>query len=177
MVRVALPSLASDAIITSTFLACEPIPTADPVYTTSYCVTYPAACPTSAWTATYTVVTECTGDPALFTPPPTPPNFVVTTVTCPVCDEPTQTITCPNALGTAPVVINGNGITATVTLTSTAGGDPGHGAWAPGGAPAGPTGAASAGGYVTAGASPSIDLKKALLLVFGLTFAAGNLLL
>jgi hypothetical protein len=92
---------------------------------TSYIVIFPAACATREWLATYTVgefcPTECDahhrhriGEPDFV-----PPNFVVTTVTCDVCAIKTQTITCPNALGTAEAVIHGDGITATVVVTPT----------------------------------------------------------
>ncbi|KAK0651836.1 hypothetical protein B0T16DRAFT_454255 [Cercophora newfieldiana] len=114
--------------LTSSFLFCDqPVNTAGPVvaHYTSYILVYPAACATRQWMATYTVgewcPTECDshhrhriGDSDWL-----PPNFVVTTVTCDVCAEKTQTITCPNALGTAEAVIHGDGITATVVVTPT----------------------------------------------------------
>lgn len=80
-------------------------------------VTLPAACPTSAWTATYTVTEVCSGDPSTWHVPDVLPNFDVTTVVCSVCEEPTQVITCPNALGTEAAVVNGNGVTMTAQPT------------------------------------------------------------
>ncbi|KAK3327205.1 hypothetical protein B0T19DRAFT_156383 [Cercophora scortea] len=210
---------------TSSFLVCSA--SSPELWTTTYCVTAPAADSTTAWTATYTVTVATEGPKENWHTPATPPNFVVTTVVCPVCDEPTQTITCPNALGTEKAVINGNGITATITPTPVAGGHfgaPGEAYAGPGFAPpsaggpgafpgsgsggsasspaggvggsgsdstsAGGSGAAGAHpaggapgaaptgshGYVTAGASTSMNLKQGLLLVAGFAFA-GNLLL
>ncbi|KAK4453211.1 hypothetical protein QBC34DRAFT_219268 [Podospora aff. communis PSN243] len=114
--------------LTSAFIECiVPPSTAGPVvaHYTSYIVLFPAACATRQWMATYTVgewcPTECDsyhrhriGHPDFI-----PPNFVVTTVHCDVCAEKTQTITCPNALGTAEAVIHGDGVTATVVVTPT----------------------------------------------------------
>ncbi|KAK0727305.1 hypothetical protein B0T26DRAFT_747648 [Lasiosphaeria miniovina] len=99
---------------TSSFLSCIPARVTWEPWTKSYCVTYHAACKTREWMATYTVHEVGTGDPARWTQPTPPPNFVVTTVRCDVCDQKTQTITAPNALGTARVRIEGNGVTATV---------------------------------------------------------------
>lgn len=118
-------------LVTSSFLSCDlPLPTdaadiagiqsglaANNLFTTRYEVTLPAACPTSAWTATYTVTQVCSGDPATWAIPSVFPNFDVTTVVCHVCETPTQAITCPNALGTEPAVINGNGVTMTAAPT------------------------------------------------------------
>ncbi|KAK3685566.1 hypothetical protein B0T22DRAFT_222014 [Podospora appendiculata] len=206
---------------TSSFLVCS---AASPeLWTTTYCVTAPAADSTTAWTATYTVTIATEGLKENWHTPATPPNFVVTTVVCPVCDEPTQTITCPNALGAKKAVINGNGITATITPTPVAGGHfgapgeayagpgfalpsaggpgafPGSGSGGAASSPAGGAGSDSAAGsgaagahpaggapgaastgshdgYVTAGASPSMNLKQGMLLLAGFAFA-GNLLL
>ena len=83
-------------------------------------MTLPAACSTAEWIATYTVTETCTGDESKWTTPAVPANFVVTTVTCDQCAHPTQTITCPNARGTAPAVVVGNGGTATVAPTEAA---------------------------------------------------------
>ncbi|KAM7219963.1 hypothetical protein V8F06_004649 [Rhypophila decipiens] len=120
------------------------------LFTTTYTVTMPAACPTSAWTATYTISQVCSGDQSAWTVPSVLPNFDVTTVVCDVCEEATQTITCPNALGTEPAVVNGNGVTMTAEPTRAAGEGygpgfgPGHGhgkfgdhAFGPGGTEAG----------------------------------------
>ncbi|KAK3365968.1 hypothetical protein B0T24DRAFT_597716 [Lasiosphaeria ovina] len=99
---------------TSSFLSCIPATVTWEPWTKSYCVTYHAACKTREWMATYTVHEVGTGDPARWTQPTPPPNFVVTTVRCDVCDQKTQTITVPNALGTARVRIEGDGVTAAV---------------------------------------------------------------
>ncbi|KAM7196441.1 hypothetical protein V8F33_006158 [Rhypophila sp. PSN 637] len=117
-----------------------------PLHNTTYTVTIPAACPTSAWEATYTISQVCSGDQSAWTIPSVLPNFGVTTVVCDVCEEATQIITCPNALGTEPAVINGNGVTMTAEPTRAAGEGygpgfgPGHGhghAFGPGGTEAG----------------------------------------
>lgn len=74
-----------------------------------------AACPTAEWPALYTIVEVCTGDPDVWTQPAIPPNFIKTVVTCGVCEQQTQTITCPveEAAQTGDVTIYGNGVTAT----------------------------------------------------------------
>src|SRR3569833_443627 len=92
-------------------LTCTPFP-ATATFTTTYTATFLAACPTSAWPATYTIIEECVGN--TFTPPAIPPNFVETTVVCGACATPTMTITCPvvEALQTGKVHIEGNGVTA-----------------------------------------------------------------
>lgn len=74
-----------------------------------------AACPTSEWPAIYTIKEICTGDPAVWTQPAIPPNFIKTVVTCGVCEQKTQTITCPveAPAQTGDVTIYGNGVTAT----------------------------------------------------------------
>ena len=92
------------------------VATVTSTFTQTYCVTLPAACPTKEWTATYDIVEICTGNPAEWTPPPCPTNFVVTTVSCDVCDGGEKVITCPNALATEIniKVIGGSGVTATV---------------------------------------------------------------
>lgn len=196
-------------LITSTFLSCDvPLPTDLPptpediaaiksgladntLFTTTYEVVLPAACPTSAWTATYTISQVCSGDPSTWAIPSVLPNFDVTTVVCDVCEEATQTITCPNALGTEPAVINGNGVTMTAAPTRGAGEEygPGFGpgtgkhAFGPGGTEAGgpnwgapaPAGAGGDGKapVVTAGAD---GLKvKAAVLVYGLVALVGGL--
>lgn len=96
----------------------RPAPAA--TFTTNYSFTGPAACPTAEWTATYTIREVCTGDPATWTRPPVPPNFVKTVVTCDVCAHKTQTITCPVELAvqTGPVRIHGDGVTATPALAA-----------------------------------------------------------
>ncbi|ROV92717.1 hypothetical protein VSDG_06620 [Cytospora chrysosperma] len=96
----------------------RPAPAA--TFTTEYSFTAPAACPTAEWTATYTIREVCTGDPATWTRPPVPPNFVKTVVTCDVCAHKTQTITCPVELAvqTGPVRIHGDGVTATPALAA-----------------------------------------------------------
>ncbi|KAK0720045.1 hypothetical protein B0H67DRAFT_643333 [Lasiosphaeris hirsuta] len=123
-------------LITSKFLECRPAhPKTDgPVFTTTYCVTYPAADHTKEWLATYTVKETCHGkchgrphgehddhgdhsDKDWDKNLAIPPNFVVTTVHCPVCEHKTQTITCPNASGTGNAIIHGNGVTVTVKPT------------------------------------------------------------
>lgn len=86
-----------------------------PVFTTEYCYTAVAACPTSVWTATYTIQEVCTGDQATWTKPSVPPHFTTTTVTCDVCATPTQTITCPEAGNTG---VWGNGVTAEPATTT-----------------------------------------------------------
>jgi len=122
------------ATLTSSFLDCR-IPVATPgvvVHHTSYVVAFPAACATREWIATYTILESCPHECAAHNPHAqhdghpdfVPPNFVVTTVVCDVCAVKTQTITCPNALGTAPAVIHGDGITATVVVRPTPEVDP-----------------------------------------------------
>ncbi|KAM7208744.1 hypothetical protein V8F20_000907 [Naviculisporaceae sp. PSN 640] len=199
--RHALPPL-----ITSAFLSCDsPLPTTLPqtpediaaiqsglalgsLFTTTYEVVLPAACPTSAWTATYTISQVCSGEPSAWTIPSVLPNFDVTTVICDVCEEATQTITCPNALGTEPAVINGNGVTMTAVPTREAGaveygkgyapGEGGKHAFGPGGTEGGHNWGAPQGGdgkapVVTAGAD---GLRvKAAVVVSGLVALVGGL--
>src|SRR3569833_3361788 len=100
-------------------LTCTPFP-ATATFTTTYTATFLAACPTSAWPATYTIIEECVGN--TFTPPAIPPNFVETTVVCGACATPTMTITCPvvEALQTGKVHIEGNGVTASEIPTAAA---------------------------------------------------------
>ncbi|KAK1829679.1 hypothetical protein QBC39DRAFT_384002 [Podospora conica] len=88
---------------------------------TSYIVVFPAADRTRSWMATYTVSASCPDECSAHAhhddPDFVPPNFVVTTVDCDVCAVRQQVITCPNALGVAPVTVEGDGITATVVVT------------------------------------------------------------
>lgn len=114
-------------LTSSEFLACKPTappvpPVADPVtatvtetFTKVWLYSAWAACPTSEWPATYTIEEVCTGNPATWIQPATPPNFIKTVVTCDVCVEKTQTITCPieEEARTGDVAIHGNGVTAT----------------------------------------------------------------
>jgi hypothetical protein len=202
-------SLSPLPTLTSAFIECDvPPSTAGPIiaHYTSYIVLFPAACATREWIATYTVgewcPTECDahhrgriGHPDFI-----PPNFVVTTVHCDVCAEKTQTITCPNALGTAEAVIHGDGVTATVVVTPTPEAEaptlPVSEAQPPNSLPngspaityAGPGPAASisvvrVGGtpaysghtpLVTAGA-PTLGLKTGLVLLTSLSLAAFNM--
>ncbi|ROW06135.1 hypothetical protein VMCG_04621 [Cytospora schulzeri] len=99
----------------------RPLPT---IFTTEYCFTAPAACATAEWTATYTIREVCTGNPATWTQPSVPPNFIKTVVTCDVCEHRTQTITCPveQSIQTGSVKIHGNGVTATPALAAVAAG-------------------------------------------------------
>lgn len=91
------------------------------VHHTSYIIVFPAADRTRSWMATYTVSASCPDECSRHhnhgAPDFIPPNFVVTTVACDVCAVRQQIITCPNALGVAPVTIEGDGITATVVVT------------------------------------------------------------
>lgn len=127
--------------MTSSFLDCSvpsatiggpPRPTGPPswpgpgrpiiqVHHTSYIIVFPAADRTRSWMATYTVSASCPDECSRHhnhgSPNFIPPNFVVTTVACDVCAVRQQVITCPNALGVAPVTIEGDGITATVVVT------------------------------------------------------------
>lgn len=117
--------------ITSSFLDCEfperPHGGNGPhggvtVHHTSYIVVYPAACSTKEWLATYTVVESCPKKCGPRHPKNhhwIPPNFTVTTVTCDVCHHKTQTITCPNALGTEAAIIEGDGITVSIAAEPT----------------------------------------------------------
>ena len=111
-------------LTSSDLFACEPSapPVTDAVtatvtktFTKVWEYTAWAACPTSEWPATYTVTEVCTGDPDTWMQPNIPPNFVKTVVTCGVCVEKTQTITCPveEAARTGDVRIYGNGVTVT----------------------------------------------------------------
>ncbi|KAH8887448.1 hypothetical protein GQ53DRAFT_294369 [Thozetella sp. PMI_491] len=108
------------ALTSSSFLVCATpatvTNTVTSVFTKTYCVTLPAACPTSSWLATYTVAEVCTGNPADWTTPACPSNFVVSTVACDACQNKQQVITCPNALATDTniKVLGNNGVTATV---------------------------------------------------------------
>jgi len=168
------------SLLTAEFLECTPytsVPTST-IFVTSYCVTLPAACPTSEWIATYTVITTCTGNQAQWTAPAVPPEFAVTTVTCDVCAHPTQTITCPNAAATN-VVVAGNGVTVTVAPT------PGAANTGAANAPAvtsmnapanTATGAASSSGFVTVAGAP-LSMKKSLGLMAGLALVAGQFLM
>jgi len=186
------------SLLTAEFLECTPytsVPTST-VFVTSYCVTLPAACPTSEWIATYTVTTTCTGDKAHWTAPAVPPEFEVTTVVCDVCAHKTQVITCPNAEATN-VVVAGNGVTVTVAPTPGAAntaagaaqtGAAGAAAGGAGGAAAAPTvtavnaptatgtGSASSSGYVTVAGAP-LSMKKSLGLMAGLALVAGQFLM
>lgn len=96
----------------SASLTAAPVPS---VFTTQYYFTAQAADATSDWLATYTIQEVCTGDPASWRQPSTPPNFLTTVVTCESCATPLQTITCPAdaADQTGSVSIWGNGVTAT----------------------------------------------------------------
>jgi len=117
--------------ITSSFLDCEfPEPPHGghgphggvTVHHTSYIVVYPAACSTKEWLATYTVVESCPKKCGPRHPKNShwiPPNFTVTTVTCDACHHKTQTITCPNALGTEAALIEGDGITVSIAAEPT----------------------------------------------------------
>ncbi|TPX07121.1 uncharacterized protein E0L32_010922 [Thyridium curvatum] len=153
------------SLTTSEFLSCTPYPatvtdTVTSTFTTTYCYTGPAACPTSAWMATYTIVEICTGNRATWTPPAIPPNFVQTTVVCDVCATPTQTIYCPTStpvptgVATGVLTVGGNGVTASTGVVV-----------------APPTGKPV---VVTAGA-PS--LKKGLAVIGSLALIAGQMLL
>jgi len=198
--------------VTTSVLVCSPGPEATGgfadaaaaanTFTKTWEANFLAACTTSAWDATYTITAECTGAPDAWTRPAFPPNFVVTTVTCDSCAEPTMTITCPNALGTDRAVINGNGVTATVEPSARvghphgrpAGGSGGGGGAADssdgssdvsgggsGGAPAGDKGGdagkpGSKPAVVTAGSPPMVDgfsLKKGATVLAGLGFIMG----
>lgn len=88
------------------------------LFTTQYYFTAQAADATSAWPATYTIEAIGTGDPASWRPPPTPPGFLTTVVTCSACATPLHTITCPAAAAdqTGAVRIWGNGVTAAPAL-------------------------------------------------------------
>ncbi len=183
--------LLSSALTTSVFLTCTPFAstgtgtgigigtgtgnvgaaatatttaTVTSTYTTTYTFVALAACPTSTWPATYTIEEVCTGNPATFTPPAIPHNFVETTVVCNVCATPTMTITCPvaSASQTGDMIINGNGVTAGAAGEITS-------------APS-MTGEAVPGStYVTAGAPRSLKTSLALLGTFALV--AGQILL
>ncbi|OIW29788.1 hypothetical protein CONLIGDRAFT_680604 [Coniochaeta ligniaria NRRL 30616] len=179
------------SLLTAEFLECTPYTSVatSTVFVTSYCVTLPAACPTSEWIATYTITTTCTGDEAAWTAPAVPPEFEVTTVVCDVCAQKTQTITCPNAEATD-VSVEGNGVTVTVAPTpgsvNTAAGAENTGA-ATGGSAVAPTvtgisvpsstgtGAAESG-YVTVAGAP-LSMKKSLGLMAGLALIAGQFLM
>ncbi|ETS79907.1 hypothetical protein PFICI_07436 [Pestalotiopsis fici W106-1] len=164
---------------TSAFWSCVPTTSTaiQTVWTTTYVTELVAACPTSMWTATYTIEETCTGNPANYLPPPIPAGFVVTTVTCDSCGPSSEiVITCPGAqpTGVPPtVVIQGNGVTAditpTVTVTAAApgGGNGGAGGANPTGAPggkgngsgangsgSGPNGSGANGGGNGAGSNP-----------------------
>ena len=67
----------------------------DSTYTTTYTTEMPWACETSEGVSTYTVTETYTGNPETYTQPAVPTGFVTTTVTCNMCDEPTQTIYVP----------------------------------------------------------------------------------
>jgi hypothetical protein len=178
------------SLLTAEFLECTPytsVPTST-VFVTSYCVTLPAACPTSEWLATYTITTTCTGDQAAWTAPAVPPEFQTTTVVCDVCAQKTQVITCPNAAATD-VAVGGNGVTVTVAPTPA---DNGPAVPANTGAPAvtgginRPPPAATGTGSVTPQAQPSnyvtvagapLSMKKSLGLAAGLALVAGQFLM
>ncbi|KAG6356569.1 hypothetical protein INS49_014442 [Diaporthe citri] len=111
-------------LTSSALLYCPDEPTLPPVTATvTATVTFTktweyaawAACPTAEWPAIYTIEEVCTGDPDVWTQPAIPPNFIKTVVTCGVCEQQTQTITCPveEAAQTGDVTIYGNGVTAT----------------------------------------------------------------
>ncbi|KAI8959534.1 hypothetical protein F5Y11DRAFT_332647 [Daldinia sp. FL1419] len=100
-----------------------PAPVVQTQYTTVYETVLPAACETGQWMATYTVTETCTGTPSEYTPKVIPPGFVVTTVSCPICQPATTVeITCPGVqpTGYPTVGITGNGVTATITATPNA---------------------------------------------------------
>lgn len=167
------------SLLTAEFLECTPytsVPTST-VFVTEYCVTLPAACPTSEWIATYTITTTCTGDKSQWTAPAVPPEFEVTTVVCDVCAHKTQTITCPNAEATN-VVVAGNGVTVTVAPTPAAAAGTGAAAAPTVTAVSAPTntGGASASGYVTVAGAP-LSMKKSLGLMAGLALVAGQFLM
>lgn len=133
-------------LTSSALLYCEP--TAPPpaatatvteTFTKVWQYTAWAACPTSEWPATYTITEVCTGNPKSWTQPAIPPNFIRTVVTCGVCEQKTQTITCPveKAAQTGDVNIYGNGVTAK-----------------PASVPAQPTGAPGSGAAPGPGAKP-----------------------
>lgn len=123
-----------------------------------------AACPTAEWPALYTIVEVCTGDPDTWTQPAIPPNFIKSVVTCGVCEQKTQTITCPveEAAQTGDVTIYGNGVTATpasvpaqATNAPGPGMGPGPGAGSgPGAAPGSMPGMGSAPGANGGGSAP-----------------------
>ncbi|KAH8157374.1 hypothetical protein CIB48_g10873 [Xylaria polymorpha] len=114
---VALPL--ANITSTSAFLYCPPVTQAQ--FTTVYETVLPAACETSWWMATYTVTETCVGDKTDYATPTIPPGFVVTTVSCQVCDESEVIITCPAAhptgMGKPTVHVTGNGVTATIVPT------------------------------------------------------------
>lgn len=118
----AFPSLGQ--LTSSVLFACEPLAspatgTATAIVTKTFTKVWQytawAACPTSEWPATYRIREVYTGDSDTWTRPNVPPNFIKTVITCGVCVEKTQTITCPveEAARTGDVTIYGNGITAT----------------------------------------------------------------
>lgn len=115
--RYQYPLYVGPGLVAIPSASATPAPTtAASVFTTTYDFTAQAADATSDWLATYTIQEVCTGDPATWTPPPVPPNFVAVTVTCDACATPTQTITCPleAAARTGSVSIWGSGgLTAT----------------------------------------------------------------
>ncbi|KAI1259339.1 hypothetical protein F5Y18DRAFT_433379 [Xylariaceae sp. FL1019] len=123
-------------ITSSAFLYCPPV--TQTLFTTVYETVLVAACETGSWTATYTLTETCAGNPSDYVTPTIPPGFVVTTVSCSVCEEEEIEITCPGAqptgMGMSTVEIQGNGVTATICATPppapAMGGSP---------APAGPT--------------------------------------
>ncbi|KAH9989039.1 hypothetical protein F4779DRAFT_266799 [Xylariaceae sp. FL0662B] len=105
---------------TSAFYSCTAPPATQTLYTTIYEKILPAACETSSWLATYTITETCAGNPAEYVTPTLPPGFVVTTVSCSVCDQKEIEITCPGAQPTGmppTVAISGNGVTATITAS------------------------------------------------------------
>ncbi|RYO86871.1 hypothetical protein DL762_004535 [Monosporascus cannonballus] len=118
----------SYSLTSSLFLSCVPALMTERVtgttteFTTVYETVLQAACSTGQWWPTYTITETCTGAPAVWTPNPIPPGFVVSTVKCPVCEPTDVVITCPGAqpTGIAPsyVIEGSNGGTA-VEITAT----------------------------------------------------------
>ncbi|KAG8158758.1 hypothetical protein KVR01_011201 [Diaporthe batatas] len=172
-------------LTSSELFACEPTAAPSPPVADTFATTVTetftkvwlysawAACPTSEWPATYTIEEICTGDPATWAQPAVPPNFIKTVITCGVCVEKTQTITCPveEAARTGDIRVYGNGVTATPAAVPArqtglgsgpgvnsspgengAGSGPGSGAPAPGAG----AGSASHPGVGAGGGSPAV---------------------
>ncbi|KAI0157849.1 hypothetical protein GGR57DRAFT_58339 [Xylariaceae sp. FL1272] len=111
--------MSSLSITSSAFLYCPPV--TQTLFTTVYETVLVAACETGSWEATYTITETCAGNPSDYVTPTIPPGFVVTTVSCSVCEEEEIEITCPGAqptgMGMPTVEVAGNGVTATICAT------------------------------------------------------------